>query len=109
MPRHLSRKLFHIFAHHEFIYLTLIGNAFIGVTAGLFYALEAGVNTSVSSYQDALWWAVVTITTVGYGDVVPVTGGGRLLAYFTMIFGMAIFACFTGIIVQHFLSEAKQH
>jgi len=56
------------------------------------YLLERGVNPAFSNISDGLWWAFVTLTTVGYGDVVPATTAGRLLAVMTMIFGIALYS-----------------
>jgi voltage-gated potassium channel len=46
--------------------------------------------TKVTSLSDAFWWAIVTVTTVGYGDIYPVTTGGKIIATFLMISGIAI-------------------
>ncbi len=55
------------------------------------YSVEVdAVDTNIKSPQDALWWAVVTVTTVGYGDKYPVTGQGRLVAVVLMITGIAV-------------------
>ena len=56
------------------------------------YLLEQDVNQKFSSVSDGLWWAFVTLTTVGYGDVVPVTPAGRLLAVITMVFGITLYS-----------------
>lgn len=59
-------------------------------------ALEKGTTGAhIKTGRDAFWWAIVTITTVGYGDYVPVTFFGRLLAMVLMIFGIGIFAVLT--------------
>lgn len=55
---------------------------------GLFYLAEAGTNERIRSIEDALWWAMTTLSTVGYGDVYPVTQPGRLIALLTMILGV---------------------
>lgn len=67
------------------------------VGAGVFYALEAPSNVNVRSFLDALWWAVTTVTTVGYGDIIPQTAAGKILGILLMIAGTAIFAGFTGL------------
>ena len=54
---------------------------------GLF-VVENGVNATVESPLDALWWGLTTMTTVGYGDVFPTTGEGRIVAAVLMILGM---------------------
>jgi len=56
------------------------------------YVLEHDHNPQFASMQDGLWWAFVTLTTVGYGDVVPITSGGRMLAVVTMIFGIVVYS-----------------
>lgn len=54
---------------------------------------------------DAMWWSIVTVTTVGYGDVVPVTGWGRLVAALTMISGLMMLALPVGIIATAFAED----
>lgn len=54
---------------------------------------------------DAMWWAIVTLTTVGYGDVVPITLAGRIVAGFTMVAGMMMLALPIGIVATAFTQE----
>ncbi|MBN2526526.1 MAG: ion transporter [Deltaproteobacteria bacterium] len=64
-----------------------------------FYLVESGVNPSVTSVQDGIWWALVTVTTVGYGDVTPaVLPLGRVIAGVIMVLGMFTLALFAGIV-----------
>lgn len=76
------------------------------------YAAENGLNETVRSPMDALWWGVVTMTTVGYGDVYPVTPEGRLAASILMVLGIGLFgvltATVTGLIVRGEDSNAPQ-
>ena len=58
-----------------------------------------------ATIPDALWWAVITLTTVGYGDMVPVTPAGRALAGVVMLFGFCMFALPVGIIATAFARE----
>ncbi|PJA30729.1 MAG: potassium channel protein [Zetaproteobacteria bacterium CG_4_9_14_3_um_filter_53_7] len=56
------------------------------------YLLEHGQNPQFGAFPDGLWWAFVTLTTVGYGDIVPITAGGRIVAVITMIFGIMVYS-----------------
>lgn len=56
------------------------------------FALEHGSNPQFGEFQDGLWWAFVTLTTVGYGDKVPLTDAGRIVAVLTMVFGIAVYS-----------------
>lgn len=56
------------------------------------FLLENGHNAQFGELQDGLWWAFVTLTTVGYGDIVPITGAGRGIAAMTMILGIAVYS-----------------
>jgi voltage-gated potassium channel len=60
------------------------------------------------SVPAALWWAVVTLTTVGYGDVVPITPLGRVLAAVVMICGLGVFGLWTGILATGFAAETRR-
>jgi voltage-gated potassium channel len=61
-----------------------------------------------ASVPKAMWWAIVTLTTTGYGDVVPSTIWGRLLAGWVMVSGIAIFALWAGIIANAFTEELRR-
>jgi voltage-gated potassium channel len=69
----------------------------------LMLLLEAGAGTGFDSYPDGLWWALVTMTTVGYGDVVPVSPAGRIIAAVFQVFGIAVFGIVTASISVHFV------
>jgi voltage-gated potassium channel len=73
------------------------------------YVLERGVQpVAFGSLPATLWWAVVTLTTVGYGDVVPVTPFGRLVAAIVMICGLGVFGLWTGILATGFAAETRR-
>jgi voltage-gated potassium channel len=72
-------------------------------SAGI-YILESGVNKAVNSYSDALWWAIVTTTTVGYGDISPMTEGGRIIAAFLMLTGIGLISTLTANLANHSIS-----
>jgi voltage-gated potassium channel len=63
---------------------------------------------NITSPEDALWWAIATMTTVGYGDVYPVTPEGRLLAVFLMVAGVGWFGTLSGLVASWFLSPGEK-
>lgn len=66
------------------------------------------VEPNIDTYGDALWWAIVTATTVGYGDISPETGLGRLIALILMIFGIGLLGMITGSIATFFIGKEKE-
>jgi voltage-gated potassium channel len=56
------------------------------------FLLERGENPSFGSIHDGLWWAFVSLTTVGYGDIVPITDAGRIVAVILIVFGVAVYS-----------------
>ncbi|MCP3461424.1 MULTISPECIES: cyclic nucleotide-gated ion channel [unclassified Bradyrhizobium] len=73
------------------------------------YFLERDVQPQTfGSVPSALWWAVVTLTTTGYGDVVPVTPLGRMVAALVMISGLGVFGLWTGILATGFAAETRR-
>ena len=88
---------------------------FFVVTAILLYLTAAGIYyfehqlqpDAFSSIFSGLWWAVATLTTVGYGDVYPVTTGGKIFTFFVLIIGLGIVAVPSGLMASA-LSEARK-
>jgi voltage-gated potassium channel len=73
------------------------------------YYLERDVQPGTfGNIPAALWWAVATLTTTGYGDVVPITPLGRLVAAFVMICGLGVFGLWTGILATGFAAETRR-
>jgi len=73
------------------------------------YFLERDVQpTAFGSVPATMWWAVVTLTTVGYGDAVPVTVLGRMVAAMVMICGLGVFGLWTGILATGFAAETRR-
>jgi voltage-gated potassium channel len=70
------------------------------------YLAENGFNGEVSSPVDALWWGISTLTTVGYGDVVPRTPEGRIAASVLMLLGIALFSGITATVTSFLLTTS---
>jgi len=86
---------------------------FIVMTAGIaLYVLEERVNPNIDSLFDATYWALITISTVGYGDISPVTDLGRSISMLVIVSGIAMISFATSVIVSAFsesLSELKEN
>ena len=90
--KHSSRKIY-IFLLFMIIFIVIIG--------AMMYVVEDGKN-GFSSIPQSVYWAVVTITTVGYGDISPATPLGKLLSIIVMLCGYSIIAVPTGIVTSEF-------
>ena len=77
--------------------------------AFLMYYLESGhPDSEITSWIDAIWWASATVTTVGYGDLVPVTDTGRIVGIFYMFFGVTILGISLSVIATRFYAKKFQ-
>jgi voltage-gated potassium channel len=77
------------------------------IVGALMYVIEGGAN-GFTSIPASMYWAVVTLTTVGYGDVAPATSLGRFVASFVMILGYGIIAVPTGIVTTELVAAARR-
>jgi voltage-gated potassium channel len=80
----------------------------VAITFGAAVFVEVFSPNSFDSFGDALWWAAQTVTTVGYGDVVPGTNFGRVVAVFVMVFGLATVSLVTAIVTSGFVARAQR-
>jgi voltage-gated potassium channel len=90
--------------HKGFAWLLFAWLGVMAVCSAWLYIAEHGVNKAVDNPFDALWWGVVTLTTVGYGDVTPVTQEGRLAAMALMLLGIGLFGAITATITSYLLN-----
>jgi voltage-gated potassium channel len=97
--RHFGKKNFH------YVLLVASGTVMLGALA--VYVLEAGENKSIRHFGDALWWAITTVTTVGYGDITPITPEGRLVAVVLMLTGISVIGVFTATVASMFFQEQQ--
>lgn len=102
-----------VLANKRFELLTLLFLlVFVVFTGGIaIYVLEETHNPRINHLFDALYWSLVTISTVGYGDISPVTHGGRVISMMIIVFGIAMISFATSVIVSAFsekLNELKE-
>jgi voltage-gated potassium channel len=82
--------------------------AFIALSLAVVAALvEWAVDPGIGSFRDSLWWAIVTVTTVGYGDVVPTSSAGRLVGALLMLAGVSAIPIATSLVVSVFISRMQ--
>lgn len=93
-----KNELLYIFGFSVIFICNLLG----GITL---YLAEVSINENIKDLGDAMWWSMVTLTTVGYGDIYPVTMVGRIIGSGLMISGLFILALFAGIVGQTMLSS----
>lgn len=77
----------------------------IVLSAVMFFFAEYGQNENVHNIGDTLWWSIVTISTVGFGDITPATPGGRVIGAALMVSGMFVIAMFAGVISSTLVSH----
>lgn len=93
---------------HGLHYALIVTMLVMVAAAALVHAIEAGSGGTIRTFGDALWWAVATVTTVGYGDAVPGTAAGRGIAAALMVAGIALFGVLTANIAAFFLEHDQE-
>ncbi|WP_179376752.1 ion transporter [Winogradskyella wichelsiae] len=95
--RHFAKAM--RLAKEQIILFMMITLMLIYFTAvGIYYFENEAQPEHFSSIFSSLWWSIVTLTTVGYGDVYPITIGGRVFTFFMLLIGLGVVAIPTGII-----------
>jgi voltage-gated potassium channel len=95
---------------HRKLHYTLLIALVVVVAAGLIISeLErSAVDSNIKNVADGLWWAVSTITTVGYGDRFPVTAAGKGVAVVLMLVGVGLFGLLAGTLASFFVERGQQ-
>ena len=107
MVRTAYRTFTEVVMNHHFFILTIIGNLVVVLFSWWFWHAERGINPVVDEPMDAVWWAFTTVTTVGYGDIVPVTFWGRIAGIILMVIGTVLFATYIALVAHTFIDIKK--
>ncbi len=84
---------------------TLLASLFIIIVAG---TLMSMIDPNVNSISDGIWWAWVTVTTVGYGDIVPSSNAGRLFGALLILMGIGLFTMLTASFATFFMAQDEK-
>jgi voltage-gated potassium channel len=105
--KHLVNHVFQSRAQGAFTTVCILAVLLIIFSSISILQFETDVDSNIKTAEDAIWWAYVTITTVGYGDKFPVTTEGRVVGMILMTAGVGLFGTFTGFISSWFLGEKR--
>ena len=105
--RHLVNHIFANKAQGTFTSISVIAILLVIFSAIGILQVENDPNSNIKTAEYAIWWAYVTITTVGYGDKFPVTTEGRIIAAILMTAGVGLFGTFTAYIASWFVTDNK--
>jgi voltage-gated potassium channel len=95
-----------ILRHHSLFRVLIAAFATLVLGSWLVLLFERNAKGSnIHNYGDALWWGIVTVTTVGYGDRFPVTAGGRIVAVILMLVGIGLIGVLTATVASVFIKE----
>jgi voltage-gated potassium channel len=109
VARVLDRRLTSTLHGRVAAYVTATALLVVFMASLAVYDAERGTpDASITGYDDAVWWAFTTITTVGYGDRYPVTGEGRLVAVLLMVGGIALLGVVTAAVASWFVGRVAE-
>ncbi len=97
-------KSFRFYRDEIRILLVTLVMVLIFASFGIFH-IESEINPDFRTIPDALWWAVVTVSTVGYGDVIPITAIGKVVASIVVFMGLATTAIMTALVTKVFIDH----
>lgn len=102
----LARRFRRVLVAHALSYSVVTAGVVVVLSAFAISIAERGEGGTIDGFWDALWWAITTVTTVGYGDKYPVSVEGRVIAVFLMIFGIALFGLVTASLAALLVRES---
>ena len=102
------RTFFFVLRRERVFYILGITSLILLGGATLLYLLEHRVNKTVSNLGDALYWALISMTTTGYGDITPSTSGGRIVAVIVVLSGLLLLSLITATVASGFVEKKSE-
>lgn len=102
---HFSKLIGRLVISVPFLTLSVYGSVVVSFFAIVIYYIEKDLNPRINSLIDAFWWSFATTTTVGYGDITPITDIGKVIGIFLMLIGVAIFGVYTALFARAILDD----
>jgi voltage-gated potassium channel len=109
MHGYLRSIVGHVLTRPGFIFMIFVTFTAIAIASGIFYWIEFPKNPNLHDYLDAVYFSTSTFTTVGYGDISPVTRAGKSLAILMMCFGSLTYVCFMAIVSSSIVELDQKH
>ncbi len=105
--KHLINHVYKNKSKGAFTTVSIIAFLMLVFSAVAILQVEDDPTSNIKTAEDAIWWAYVTITTVGYGDKYPITTEGRIIAAILMTTGVGVFGTFTGYLASWFVKDTN--
>lgn len=106
--KHLVSHIYKNKTQGAFTTVAIIAILMVIFSSTAILQVETAPNSNIKTAEDAIWWAYVTVTTVGYGDKYPVTTEGRIIAAVLMTVGVGLFGTFTGFLASLFVEDRNE-
>jgi voltage-gated potassium channel len=96
-----------VLQHRQFHFVALLAVVAVVLGGLAIYTVEGSPTGHIQSVGDGIWWAIVTATTVGYGDISPSTTEGRIIAVVLMLLGIGVIGAFTATVASFFVAQEE--
>ncbi|OJX30052.1 MAG: ion transporter [Chryseobacterium sp. 36-9] len=106
--KHLVNHIYKNKTQGAFTTVAIIAILMVIFSSTAILQVETSPDSNIRTAEDAIWWAYVTVTTVGYGDKYPVTTEGRIIAALLMTIGVGLFGTFTGFLASIFVEDRNE-
>lgn len=103
--RHVKKSVATFIYNLEYVVLAFV--VFVFIASLIMWQIEAQLGGAIDTFGDALWWSVITVTTIGYGDIIPQTAAGRLAGSIISLIGILLFMVVVARTTAFFVADTK--